>query len=141
MGDIFADTSGWAHLFDPREPHHTSASQIYGHIRQRGRKFITTNYVISELASLLISPLRIPKPQIIWYVEGLRTSRDVEIVHIDHTLDSRAWELFNERRDKVWSQVDCASFVIMSQRHITEALTTDHHFEQAGFICLLKPQG
>ena len=41
-------------------------------------------------------------------------------------------------QDKEWSLVDCASFVIMKQRGVTEALTTDHHFEQAGFVRLLK---
>ncbi len=43
-----------------------------------------------------------------------------------------------ERPDKEWSLVDCASFVLMRQREINEALTSDHHFEQAGFSRLLK---
>jgi predicted nucleic acid-binding protein len=38
-----------------------------------------------------------------------------------------------------WGLVDCASFVVMQQRGIIEALTTDHHFEQAGFVRSLKP--
>jgi predicted nucleic acid-binding protein len=38
----------------------------------------------------------------------------------------------------MWSLVDCASFVVMRQQGIVEALTTDHHFEQAGFVRLLK---
>ncbi len=42
------------------------------------------------------------------------------------------------RADKEWSLVDCASFVVMQQRGLTEALTTDRHFEQAGFVRLLK---
>ena len=45
------------------------------------------------------------------------------------------WE---SRPDKEWSLVDCASFVVMQQRGLTEVLTTDHHFEQAGFVRLLK---
>jgi len=46
--------------------------------------------------------------------------------------------LFQRRPDKTWSLVDCASFVVMQKRGITEALTSDVHFEQAGFIRLLK---
>ena len=41
-------------------------------------------------------------------------------------------------RDKEWSLVDCVSFVVMQQYGLHDAFTTDHHFEQAGFICLLK---
>jgi predicted nucleic acid-binding protein len=42
------------------------------------------------------------------------------------------------RPDKAWSLVDCSSFAIMQQQNISHALTSDHHFEQAGFIRLLK---
>lgn len=62
----------------------------------------------------------------------------VEVVHIDVTLDAQAWQLLTERQDKTWSLVDCASFALMQQRGISNALTTDHHFEQAGFVRLLK---
>jgi predicted nucleic acid-binding protein len=138
MANVFADTSGWAHLFDPREPHHSSATAIYQNTWQQGHIFITTYYVVTELASLMISPLRISRPRIVAHVDGLRTSPYIEILHVDPTLDEQAWRLFSARQDKNWTQVDCVSFVVMQQRGITEALTTDHHFEQAGFIRLLK---
>ena len=85
-----------------------------------------------------MSPLRIPHAQIIAFIRGLKTSPHVHIVHVDPTLDAQAWQLFIERPDKEWSLVDCASFVVMLQRGLREAFTTDHHFEQAGFVCLLK---
>jgi uncharacterized protein len=46
-------------------------------------------------------------------------------------------ELFGDRPDKDWSLTDCISFIVMEERRITEALTGDHHFEQAGFRALL----
>jgi uncharacterized protein len=91
-----------------------------------------------ELVALLTSPLRIPRPNIVAFIESLKTSPYVEIVHIDASLDAEAWQLLSQRQDKDWSLVDCSSFVVMRQRNILEALTTDHHFEQAGFIRLLK---
>lgn len=57
---------------------------------------------------------------------------------INDTMDRDAWQLLRRRPDMQWSWVDCASFVVMEQREIREALTTDHHFEQAGLIRLLK---
>jgi predicted nucleic acid-binding protein len=84
------------------------------------------------------SPLRLPRPSIIAFLEGIKTSPYVEVIHVDQTLDEQAWRLYQQRTDKDWSLVDCASFVLMKQRGIAEALTTDHHFEQAGFVRLLK---
>ena len=54
--------------------------------------------------------------------------------------DSFDWGriLFAARKDKDWSLTDCISFVVMQEHGITDALTADHHFEQAGFVALLK---
>jgi uncharacterized protein len=140
MSDIFVDTSGWAELIDPNLRHHALAAKIYRQARQQGRKLITSNYIITELVALLTSPLRIPRSQTIEFINSLKKSPCVEVVHIDITLDNQTWQLVTQREDKNWSLVDCSSFVIMRQRHIMEALTTDHHFEQAGFIRLLKSE-
>ena len=138
MPDIFADTAGWGHLVDPSQAYHAQAATIYRNGRQQGQRVITTNYILTELVALLISPLRIPRLRLIAFIEGLKASPHVEIVHVDATLDAQAWRLFTERPDKEWSLVDCASFVVMRQQGLWAAFTTDHHFEQAGFVCLLK---
>ena len=64
MPDIFADTAGWGHLVDSSQAYHAQAAAIYRHARQQGRRLITTNYILTELVALLISPLRIPHPHI-----------------------------------------------------------------------------
>ena len=56
----------------------------------------------------------------------------------DPQLFSLGAELFAQRSDKRWLLTDCISFVVMRQHGISEALTADHHFEQAGFSVLLK---
>jgi predicted nucleic acid-binding protein len=138
MADIFADTAGWGHLLDPTQAYHARAADLYRSARQQGRKLITSNYILTELVALMTSPLRIPRPAMVAFIEGLKASPYVEIVHVDISLDAQAWQLLSQRLDKNWSLVDCASFVIMQHRNILEAFTTDHHFEQAGFVCLLK---
>jgi predicted nucleic acid-binding protein len=138
MADLFADRSGWGNLADYREPFHALAAKIYRTARQQGRCILTTNYILCELVALLTSPLRSPRPSVVQFIDGLKNSPFVEIVHVDLALDADAWNLLRNRQDKEWSLVDCASFVLMQQRSVTEALTTDHHFEQAGFIRLLK---
>ena len=138
MADLFVDTSGWGHIVDPSQEHHSQAAAIYRTARQQRRRIITSNYILTELVALLTSPLRIPRPQIVAFINGLKTSPYVEIVHVDGVLDAQAWQLLTQRQDKGWSLVDCSSFVIMQERGIVEGLTTDHHFEQAGFVRLLK---
>jgi len=138
MPDLFADTSGWGHLIDPTQSYHSLAATIYRTARQRGWKVITTNYIIAELVALLTSPLHVPRSATIAFIEGLKASLYVEVVHVDAGLDEEAWQLLKSRQDKQWSLVDCASFVLMRRRGILEALTTDSHFEQAGFVRLLK---
>jgi predicted nucleic acid-binding protein len=138
MAELFADTSGWGNLVDPTQPFHAVAAALYRSERQEGRKLITTNYILLELVALLTNPLRIPRPTTVAFLEGLKTSPTVEVVHVNASLDEEAWQLLRARPDKEWSLVDWASFVLMRQRGLQEALTTDHHFEQAGFSRLLK---
>ncbi len=138
MSDLFADTAGWGHLIDSTQAYHSLAATLYRRARQQGQKVVTTNYVIVELVALLTSPLRVPRPTAIAFIEGLKTSPFIEIVHVDAKLDEASWQLLKSRQDKEWSLVDCASFVVMQQRGIYKALTSDQHFEQAGFVRLLK---
>jgi uncharacterized protein len=138
MTSWFADTSGWAAWLGRREPSHGLAVSLVTQARQDGRHLVTTNYVLNELVALLTNPLRMPRGQQVQLLTDLRTATWVDIVHIDPALDSAAWALWMSRPDKDWSLVDCASFVVMQRQGLTGALTTDHHFEQAGFIRLLK---
>jgi uncharacterized protein len=138
MPDIFADTAGWGHLVDTSQRYHALAATIYRTARQDGQKLVTTNYILAELVALLTSPLRIPRPRQIAFITGIKTSPHVEVIHIDTTLDAQAWDLPTQRPDKTWSLVDCTSFIVMQREGLTEALTTDRHFSQAGFVPLLR---
>lgn len=135
---LFVDTSGWAAYYDADEVQHENAKLLYQLALSEERGFVTTNYVITEVVALFTSPLRVPRLKTIGFVESLRNSPDIEIVYITPSLDDQAWDLLKSRSDKHWSLVDCASFVVMQQQGMTEALTTDHNFEQAGFARLLR---
>jgi uncharacterized protein len=62
----------------------------------------------------------------------------IEVVPQSSALFHQALDLYKQRADKAWSLTDCASFPIMQQKNLLEALTHDRHFEQAGFIALLR---
>jgi predicted nucleic acid-binding protein len=135
---IFVDTSGWASLFVKTEWYHHQASQHFLQFRQDKQTIITSNYVIAELVALFNSPLRLPRYQLFQYIDAIKTASYVELVYVNSEIDELAWALLKNRTDKNWSLVDATSFIIMQQLNIQIALTTDYHFEQAGFIRLLK---
>ncbi len=137
---VFVDTAGWANLFVETEPYYEQARQWFQKARQQSQEMVTTNYVVIELVALLTSSLRVSRPQLFKYVDAVRDAPYIRLVHIDAAIDQAAWNLLKSREDKAWSFVDSTSFVVMQQLGIKEALTTDHHFEQAGFIRLLKPE-
>ena len=132
------DTSGWASLFITQEPTHSLANRVLNQALQQRQTLITSNYIITELVALLHRPLRQPRARIFEIVDAIKTVPYVQIVHLDSATDQTAWELCKSRSDKSWSLVDCSSFVLMQQLNIQQAFTTDHHFEQAGFIRLLR---
>ena len=137
MNEVFADTSGWANAFVKTEPYHAKVSTLIIQWKQQNRRVVTTNYVLGELIPLF-TRMGVPRTNSLNYIEIIRSSAWVEIVHIDQELDKKAWELLANRLGKQWSLVDVVSFVIMQDRGMTEALTEDHHFEQARFVRLLK---
>ncbi len=135
--DLFVDTSGWAEILDDELSLHTKANELAKEcIKQQG-KLITTDLVLVELTALLISPVRMPKNQQIPVPQQLRNDPTIKVVSMLSHL-SEAWRLWESRQDKDWTMVDCASFVVMKEWKLLNALTSDHHFEQAGFVQLLK---
>lgn len=138
MTDCFVDTSGWAEWVDQALLYHAQARNAIREVVKRGGRLVTSSVVLAELTALLVSPLRIPKGKQIQFLDDLRSDPSVDIVPFDRQLEGEAWDLWRSRPDKAWSLVDCASFVVMRQRKLLEAITSDHHFEQAGFVRLLQ---
>jgi len=138
VSEVFVDTAGWASLFVKTEPYHLQALRIFDNFEREGVALITTNYVLAELIVLFHRPLRVPRPVLFYYIDTLKTAPYVHIVYVDQILDTAGWDLLKARPDKTWSLVDAVSFALMQKRNITEALTIDHHFAQAGFVPLLK---
>jgi len=131
--DLFVDTSGWAYYLDRQDSLHPSIVALVKQAVFEGRRLVTTNYIFTELVALLSSRYRLPRQQVISVLTAIKRDPSVEIVYIERAIDDEAWGLLESRLDKQWSLVDASSFIVMKQSGMTEALTTDHHFTQAGF--------
>src|SRR3954469_15491354 len=66
-------------------------------------------------------------------VNALASDSRYESIPPDQATFEGALNLYRQRPDKAWSLTDCTSFILMQQRSITDALTGDRHFQQAGF--------
>jgi predicted nucleic acid-binding protein len=131
---MLLDTSGLMCLFDRRELLHAQAVTVFGAAQRR----LLHNYVLAEFVALVVAR-RAPRAPALAFDAALAESAEVELVWVDESLHHEATALLSSRLDKGWSLCDAVSFVLMRRRGETDALTTDHDFEQAGFIRLLKP--
>jgi len=131
---MLLDTSGLLCLHFSTEPLHTQACAAY----QKATIRLTHNYVIAEYVALA-NARRFPRASVLDFVVDLLGNPDIETIWVDESLHRAAVELLTLRQDKTYSLCDAVSFVLMRQRGVAEALTTDRHFEQEGFVRLLKP--
>ena len=124
----FADTFFFLALLNADDvEHHRLALEANG----VDRPIITTAWVLLELADHLCDLRnRHLFPQIL---QALRADRRMRILPADQAVLEQAIDLYRRRPDKEWSLTDCTSFVVMGAEGVSEALTADHHFEQAGF--------
>ncbi len=134
MKTVFADTGYWAALLNPKDQLHAKAGEVSSGLGKV--RILTTEMVLDELlAALSKIPLR---PYAIRGVEAIRSNPNVEVVPQTSLQFVSAFDSYRSVSDKEWSLTDCASFVLMRERGLTEALAHDHHFEQAGFVALLR---
>jgi predicted nucleic acid-binding protein len=133
---VFLDSAYLIALASSTDQHHRVAVEIAASLRTKPERLVTTRAVLLEIGSALA------KPQFRSLASDMLGSfeRDpgVEIVSLDDGLYRRGLALFQSRTDKMWSLTDCISFVVMGEQGLTQALTSDQHFEQAGFVAMLR---
>jgi uncharacterized protein len=132
---MLIDTSGLLCLHYPTEPLHSLACTAY----KRATVRVIHSYIIAEYVALA-NARRFPRSSILTFVIDLLDNPDIEMLWISESLYRKAIDLLMIRQDKSYSLCDSISFVLMRERSINEALTTDRHFEQEGFIRLLHPK-
>ncbi len=132
MSLIFADTSYFVAAIGSRDSHHERANRS---MHDYMGDVITTDFVILELGNYL-RRLR-DRSSFAAILQSIRADPQFQIVEASRQLLNRGIELYGNRPDKKWSLTDCISFVVMEELGVTEALTSDVHFEQAGFKKLL----
>ncbi len=131
---MFLDTSGLSCCLDRREHDHVSAVELMEIADWR----VTHNLVLTELIALA-NKRGLNRKRVLQFTTDLQDSPATDVVFVNEEIHDWAMQHLGERLDKEWSLCDAVSFLLMRESRIQDALTTDHHFEQAGFRRLLRP--
>jgi uncharacterized protein len=133
MNPVFADTSYFVAFLNQRDEFHRAAVDWW---KKSLNTLVTTTWVLVELGNYLAKSRSRRRYGV--FVRDLRAEPRVEVRSADEELFNRGLALYARRPDKAWSMTDCISFIVMERDKLKQALTADHHFEQAGFAILLK---
>ena len=133
MKPVFADSSCYVALMSSKDAGHSAALEWS---RTCTGPLLSTEFVLLEVANGFCAAAR--RAAFGTLLNDLQADPLAIILAASTDLFRDGVELYVRRPDKDWSLTDCISFIVMKEHGVTEALTTDHHFEQAGFKALLK---
>ena len=125
---VFADAFFWIALLNRRDEYHPVVRDFAMGFQGR---MVTTHWILSEVADAIAGSSA--RQTIKALVTELENDPSVLLLEASAELFHQGLDLYHKRPDKHWSLTDCISFVVMGDRGLSEALTGDHHFAQAGF--------
>lgn len=133
MTKIFLDSSYVIALVNHKDQHHEQAMEMARVLGENS--LVTTDAILLKIGNGLARNF---KAEAIGVIEEFLSSGEVQIISVDTRLFQKGFDLYKSFQDKAWGLIDCISFVVMGEHGIADAMTTDRHFEQAGFNALLK---
>ncbi|MDP3104873.1 MAG: PIN domain-containing protein [Candidatus Methanoperedens sp.] len=133
---VFLDTAYAYALINTRDRCHEKAVIWQERLAKERKLLLSTEFVLVEIADGLAA-VKFHK-HAVQIINLLKENPFVEIVPLSSELLEEAFKLYKKRTDKGWGLTDCTSFIVMKHYGIMDALTTDEHFQQAGFRALLR---
>lgn len=135
-GKVFLDTAFAIALALETDAFHEEALVLADEIEAEEIHLITTRAIMLEIGNALSRSDH--RKTAIEILESLELDNKVTIVPLTEELYKAAYKLYSSRADKEWGMTDCISFTVMQQFNLTDSLTTDRHFRQAGFNPLMR---
>ncbi len=136
MRFVFADTGYWVALLNPQDDLHPKATHLSKSLQPV--HIVTSEVVLTEVLNDFSKRGEFFRNLAIRLIDSLRAHANTTIIPQSSQQFDEALRLYSQRPDKEWSQTDCASFNIMGENGMTEALAYDKHFAQAGFVALMR---
>ena len=133
---VLVDTGPLVAVVSPTDQYHQRAVELAKYLESNGIRLITTRAVSLEIGNALAKQRY--RGAAIILLSALDADPNIEVIPLSDLLYKQAFEMYQQRHDKEWGMTDCVSFVLMQDRGLTDALTADDHFRQAGFRALLR---
>lgn len=133
---LFADSGYWIAIMYPGDQLHRRARQVAAGLASH--RIVTTQMALAEALNFMSELGEFRRRFASEMVRHLHNDPNVEIIPQTDAQFRAAVERYAARSDQAWSLTDCASFLVMEERGISEALAYDRDFEQAGFVALLR---
>ncbi len=130
---IFVDTLFIVALINKRDQYHQIALNLAE--QYENYPLITTDAIFLESGNKLSANYR---NEVVELIEQFLASDEIDVIRLTSELFDQSLRLYKKHQDKSWGLVDCFSFVVMKQHKLSQALTFDRHFIQAGFQALMK---
>jgi predicted nucleic acid-binding protein len=130
---IFVDTLFIVALINKRDQYHQIALNLAE--QYENCPLITTDAIFLESGNKLSANYR---NEVVELIEQFLASDEIDVIRLTPELFDESLRLYKKHQDKSWGLVDCFSFVVMKQHKVSQALTFDRHFIQAGFQALMK---
>ena len=136
MKRLFADTSYWIALTNSFDQYHVKAVEVSSALGNC--RLFATEAVLTEFLNALADKGPLVRAAAVEMVEAIMSNSQVTVVPQTLLTFSRSLAFYKARPDKGYSLTDCGSMLLVRGRRLSKALTTDRHFEQEGFIALLR---
>lgn len=134
INQIFLDTAFIQAILNPNDQYHHPAITLLPLVK-KAQKVWLTEAILMEVGNALSA---VNRQKVVNFIRQCYQTQNIEVVKIDDALFSQAINLYEAYNDKTWGLIDCISFVVMRENNLSIALTSDHHFIQAGFRALLR---
>jgi uncharacterized protein len=135
MRRVFADAGYWIALLNPKDGLHRKARQVSSTLGRS--RIVTSEMVLAEVLNAFASKGEALRDAACRLIDRIRDNPNAEIAPMTSSAFREALERYRTRTDKTWGLTDCTSFLIMEQKGITDVLSADRDFQQAGFNALM----
>ncbi|MBO0772366.1 MAG: PIN domain-containing protein [Actinobacteria bacterium] len=130
----FADTGWWVAWALPEDARHNDALGMLDALG-RSEQVLTSNLVVGETWTFLRrKDSHRTAVAFLDRVEALIKGDRLVIHRVTEDQETAAWEWLRRHDERVYSYVDAASFRVMRDRRLREALAFDQDFAAAGFV-------